>query len=77
MWLLNKVIDVFEIIYEEVEKEMLDEGKYKEMLYELYEKLDRGEIEEEEYEKLEEEILDRLKEIRKYKRENGIEDDQL
>jgi uncharacterized membrane protein len=76
MWILDKIVDVFEIIYKEGEKEMLDEGKYKEMLNELYAKLDRGEIEEDEYEKLEEEIIDRLKEIREYKRENGIGDNE-
>ncbi len=53
---------------------MLDESKYKEMLNELYEKLDNGEIDEETYEKVEGELLNILKEIREYKKENQIVD---
>lgn len=74
MWFFNRIIDVFEVIYREGEKEMLDEGKYKEMLNELYSKLDNGEIDEETYEKIEGELLNVLKEIREYKRENQIVD---
>ncbi|WP_315073113.1 gas vesicle protein GvpG [uncultured Clostridium sp.] len=74
MWFFNRIIDVFEVIYREGEKEMLDEGKYKEMLNELYAKLDNGEIDEETYEKIEGELLNVLKEIREYKRENQIVD---
>lgn len=74
MWFFNRIIDVFEVIYKEGEKEMLDEGKYKEMLNELYVKLDNGEIDEETYEKIEGELLNVLKEIREYKRENQIVD---
>jgi uncharacterized membrane protein len=74
MWFINRIVDVFEIIYKEGEKEMLDEGKYKEMLNELYAKLDNGEIDEETYEKIEGELLSVLKEIREYKRENQIVD---
>ena len=75
MGLIKGVVKIFDIIIEEGEKEWLDETKYKEMLSELYEKIDNGEIEEEEYEEAEQEILDRLREIRTYKRENGIVDD--
>jgi hypothetical protein len=74
MWFFNRIIDVFDVIYKEGEKEMLDESKYKEMLNELYEKLDNGEIDEEAYEKIEGEILGILREIREYKRENQIVD---
>ncbi|EHI98557.1 MULTISPECIES: gas vesicle protein GvpG [unclassified Clostridium] len=74
MWFFNRIIDVFDVIYKEGEKEMLDEGKYKEMLNELYEKLDSGEIDEETYEKIEGELLNILREIREYKRENQIVD---
>lgn len=74
MWFFNRIIDVFEVIYREGEKEMLDEEKYKEMLNELYAKLDNGEIDEETYEKTEGELLNVLKEIREYKRDNQIVD---
>lgn len=74
MWFFNRIIDVFDVIYREGEKEMLDESKYKEMLNELYEKLDSGEIDEETYEKMEGELLNILREIREYKRENQIVD---
>jgi hypothetical protein len=76
MWFINRITDVFRIIYEEGEKEWLDEEKYKEMLKELYVKLENEEIGEEEYEELEKEILDKLGEIRRYKREHEIKGDQ-
>jgi len=72
MGIIKQVMNVFEVIYDEAEKEWLDETKYREMLNELYTKLEDGEIEEEEYENLEQEILDKLREIREYKRENDI-----
>jgi len=72
MGLIKQVMNVFEVIYDEAEKEMLDETKYREMLNELYTKLEDGEMEEEEYEEREQQILDKLKEIREYKRENEI-----
>ena len=75
MWGIGKVIDVLEIIYNEAEKEWCDDSKYREMLSELYVKLEDGEIGEEEYEELEEEIILKLREIRNYKREHGIEGD--
>ena len=75
MGLIKSVVNIFEIIIDEAEKEWLDEGKYKEMLNELYEKLESGEIEEVEYEETEQEILDRLRFIRNYKREHAIEED--
>ena len=71
--ILKNVVKVFEVIYDEAEKEWLSEDKYKDMLGELYVKLDDGEIEEEEYDKIEQEILDKLRQIREYKFENGIE----
>lgn len=72
MGLIKQVMNVFEVIYDEAEKEWLDETKYREMLNELYVKLEDGEIEEEEYEELEQQILDKLREIRDYKREHGM-----
>ncbi|MCJ7690047.1 MAG: gas vesicle protein GvpG [Clostridiaceae bacterium] len=73
MGIIKQVVKVFEVIIEEAEKEWLSEDKYKDMLNDLYIKLDDGEIEEEEYEEMEQEILDELREIREYKCENGIE----
>jgi len=75
MGLIKGVVKIFDIIIEEGEKEWLDETKYKEMLSELYDKIENGEIEEDEYEEIEQEILDRLREIRIYKQENGIVED--
>lgn len=72
MGLIKQVMNVFEVIYDEAEKEMLDETKYREMLNELYTKLEDGEMEEEEYEEREQQILDKLREIREYKRDNGM-----
>lgn len=73
MGLIKHVMDVFQTIYEEGEKEWLDESKYKEMLDDLYTKIENGEISEEEYEEAEQEILDQLRAIRNYKQEHGIE----
>lgn len=75
MGLISGVVSIFDIIIDEAEKEWLDEGKYKEMLNELYEKLENGEIEENEYEEIEREVLNRLRFIRNYKHENGIVED--
>jgi len=72
MGIIKQVMNVFEVIYDEAEKEWLDETKYREMLNDLYAKLEDGEIEEEEYELLEQEILDALREIREYKIKNEI-----
>ena len=71
--IIKNVVKVFEVIIKEAEKEWLSEDKYKDMLSELYIKLDDGEIEEEEYEKIEQEILDKLRQIREYKLANDIE----
>ena len=73
MGLLKGVFKVFDIICQEAEKERLDEKPYMDALDELFLKLNCGEISEEEYDKEEETILDVLMEIRKYKKEHGIE----
>ncbi|MCY6354428.1 gas vesicle protein GvpG [Clostridium sp. ZS2-4] len=71
MKILDGVYKVIEVIYDEAEKEWLDEEKYKHILSDLYEKLENDEISEEEYEEQENDILERLKEIREYKKENN------
>lgn len=75
MGLIRGIFKIFETIYNEGEKEWLDESKYMEMLKELYEKFESGEIDDNEYEELEGEIIDRLREIKNYKRDHGIEED--
>jgi hypothetical protein len=72
MGLLKQVANIFELIYDEGEKEWLDEEKYKEALDTLYTKLENGEISENEYDEQEAEILSELKEVRKYKKEHEI-----
>jgi hypothetical protein len=69
--MLNWIFNIFKLIYEEGEKEWLDETKYKEALQELYYQLEVNDITEEEYENAESEILDQLAEVRKYKKEHG------
>ena len=56
-------------IREQVENEMLDEGKIHQQLLELQALLDDGQIEEGEFYVLEEELLDRLDAILVYKEE--------
>lgn len=58
------------MIYDEGEKEWLDETKYREALNELYISLENGEISEEECEESEAQILEQLKKIREYKKEH-------
>ena len=70
--MLNWLFNIFKLIYEEGEKEWLDETKFKETLQELYYQLEANEITEEEYEDAESIILEQLAEIRKYKKEHGL-----
>lgn len=72
MGLLKSVFNVFELIYDEGLKEWLDESKYMEALDNLYAEVEKGKITEEEYEQQEAVILEQLKEVRKYKKENGL-----
>ncbi|MDF2543918.1 MAG: Gas vesicle protein [Herbinix sp.] len=72
MGLIKSVFNVFELIYEEGLKEWLDESKYMEALENLYTEVEQGKITEEEYEIKEAEILEELKVVRNYKKENGI-----
>lgn len=72
MALIKGIMKIFQIIYDEAEREMLDETPYMEALEELYSKLEEAEITEEEYEKEEEEILEHLREIKRYKKEHQI-----
>jgi uncharacterized membrane protein len=75
MGLIKGIIGIFQLIYNEAEKEMLDETPWIQALDELNEKLDKGEITEEQYEIEEEEILQNLREIKRYKKENEIEEE--
>ena len=70
--MLNWIFNIFKLIYEEGEKEWLDETKFKDAIMELYYKLEAGDITEEAYEEAESAILDQLAEVRKYKKEHGI-----
>lgn len=72
MGLIKSVMNVFEIIYEEGLKEWLDETRYMEALDDLYTELMEGKITEEEYDRLEAEIIELLKKVRIYKKENGL-----
>ncbi|MPM42500.1 hypothetical protein SDC9_89165 [bioreactor metagenome] len=71
MGLISGLSDLFRIIYEEGEKEWMDETQYLEALNELYFELEKGYISEEEYEEKEDAILDQLKTVRDYKKEHG------
>jgi hypothetical protein len=70
MGILNGVIGIFKMLYEEGEKEWLDESKYRESLNELYVKVESGEITDEEYEEAERAILDHLRVVQEYKKEH-------
>jgi phage-related minor tail protein len=71
MGLISSLEKVFEVIYDEAEKEWTDESKCRESLNELYVQLESGEITEEAYDEEEERILAHLKLIREYKKEHG------
>jgi len=72
MGLFSAVEKIFELIYDEGLKELLDESKYLEILENLYTEVEKGEISEEQYEEEEAKILEQLKEVRKYKKEMGL-----
>lgn len=72
MGFFGSIEKVFEMIYEEGLKEWLDERKYLEAMEELYHEVEKGRMTEEEYEEKEEKILEQLREVRKYKKENGM-----
>jgi hypothetical protein len=71
MGIIQGVFNIFKLIYEEGEKEWLNESGYRESLNELYVRLENGEITEEDYEAAERALLDRLKTVREYKKEHG------
>ena len=71
MGLFSAVEKIFELIYDEGLKELLDESKYLEILENLYTEVEKGEITEEQYEEEEAKILEQLKVVRKYKKEMG------
>jgi uncharacterized membrane protein len=75
MGLIKGIVGIFQLIYNEAEKEMLDETPWLQALDELNERLEKGEMTEEQYELEEEEILEQLREIRRYKKENEIEEE--
>ncbi|MPN44084.1 hypothetical protein SDC9_191645 [bioreactor metagenome] len=71
MGLIKGLADLVRIIYEEGEKEWMDELKYTEALNELYIELEKGGISEGECEEKEHEILKQLGTLRKFKKEQG------
>jgi len=71
MGIIGGVFNIIKLIYDEGEKEWLDESKYRENLNELYLQLESGEIDEDTYESAERAILDQLKVVREYKKEHG------
>ncbi len=71
MLIFDGLYDLFKLIYEEGEKEWLDETKYTDALNELYISLESRQITEEEYEEAEAAIIQQLKAVRKYKKETG------
>ncbi len=73
--LFRGIKKIFEIIYNEAEKELYDETPYKEALDEIYELFDSGKITEDEYEAEETVILEKLMEIKKYKKEHEMREE--
>lgn len=71
MGFLQSIVKVFKLIYEEGEKEWMDETKYREQLNNLNIQLENEEITEEEFEEAESIIIEHLKQIREYKKEHG------
>jgi hypothetical protein len=69
--LLDGIYNIIKLIYEEGEKEWLDETKYFDALSELCMSLEKNEITEAEYEETEVKILEQLKTVRNYKKEHG------
>jgi hypothetical protein len=69
--LLDGIYNIFKIIYDEGEKEWLDETKYMDAINELNISLENNEISEEVYEDAESQILEQLKAVRRYKKEHG------
>lgn len=61
-------------ILEQAQRELMNEEEVRHDLRELYENLESGRITEEEFEKREEELVTRLEEIEKYKREKEIDE---
>lgn len=63
----KSLVFIFEKINEQVNNELLDDGKIRQQLLELQMMLDNGEISEEEFYEVEEELLDRMDAILFYK----------
>ena len=68
---LKGVIWIGKKINEVIEKELHDEGRIKEELMELQQRLEMDEISEDEYKKQEKELLARLDAIKRAKEEKG------
>lgn len=60
-------------LVEQAERELLDEGRVRELLLDLQEQLDSGELTEEEYDRQEAVLLDRLKAIWEVKERRALE----
>ena len=68
---IKGIVWVAQNLKDMAEAEMTDESKVHEDLMELQMRLELNEITEEEYQKRENDLMERLKEIRKYKEEMG------
>ncbi|MCK8817051.1 gas vesicle protein GvpG [Natroniella sulfidigena] len=79
MFGLNSVIKVVKLVYDQAVDEYYNEDKIKEKLLRISLKYDRGEISEAEYEEREEELIERLAEARRYRKEledEGVREDE-
>nr|WP_282580160.1 gas vesicle protein GvpG [Natroniella sulfidigena] len=76
---MNSVIKVVKLVYDQAVDEYYNEDKIKEKLLRISLKYDRGEISEAEYEEREEELIERLAEARRYRKEledEGVREDE-
>ncbi len=68
------VLFIAENILEQAQRELMNEEEVRRDLRELYENLESGKITEVEFEKREEELVTRLEEIEKYKKEKELDE---
>ncbi|GAB6098311.1 hypothetical protein JCM16358_01900 [Halanaerocella petrolearia] len=68
MFGINSIMKVVKIVYDRTKEEYLDEDKVREKLLNLNLKYEMGEISEEEYKTQEDKLMQRIKDIREYKK---------
>ncbi|MBM7623257.1 gas vesicle protein GvpG [Sporohalobacter salinus] len=68
MFGINSIIKVIKIVYDQAKEEYLNEDKVREQLLNLNLKYERGDINQEEYRAQEKKLMQRIKDIREYKR---------